>query len=397
MALNRDGNTVSPKRALILTYKTVFNTPRVLKEISWLTEEGWIVDTLGIGGTSASNGEHFSMELPKALTRYYSYLFRRRESRFEALVGERIPSSLSAKLKSYDLLIVHDLTLLPWRPLHATIGQSDGPAVWIDLHENHVDSLSRNLLEKVAFERYRKWELSLLKEVASSRTERLVFSSVSPWISERFESLLGQKVITLRNSPKLQDLPPSPTTADQVRLVHHGVGTTHRGIEQAIRALKSLPKRFSLHLMLVASPKYMLKLKLLALIYGVQDRVEFLAPVPTAQISKRINEFDIALVVNPPITISELRALPNKFFESIQASLCLVVGPNPEMSEIVKNNGNGIVLPDWETSSLTKALEAIETGVLSTAKERSYKIRSQMSVEAEKVTFKKKVAELAAR
>ena len=394
MALNRDINTDGPKRALILTYKTVFNTPRVLKEISWLTEEGWIVDTLGIGRTSASNGEHFSIELPKTLTRYFSYLFHRTESRFAALVGDRIPSSLSAKLKSYDLLIVHDLTLLPWSPLQATISQSDGPAVWIDLHENHVDSLSRNLLEKVAFERYRKWELSLLKEVATSRTERLVFSSVSPWISERFESLLGQKVITLRNSPKLQDLPPSPTTADRVRLVHHGVGTTHRGIEQAIRALKSLPKRFSLHLMLVASPKYMLKLKLLALINGVQNRVEFLAPVPTAQISKRINEFDIALVVNPPITISELRALPNKFFESTQASLCLVVGPNPEMSEIVKNNGNGIVLPDWETSSLVTGLSSLDTKAISRAKEASYKIRSEMSVEAEKASFKNELTGL---
>ena len=394
MTFNGEGKTGCSKRALILTHKTVFNTPRVLKEISWLTDEGWVVDTLGIGGAAAANGEHFSIELPKTLTRYYSYVFRGRESRFKALVGDRIPSSLSAKLKNYDLLIVHDLTLLPWRPLQATIGQSDGPAIWIDLHENHVDSLSRNLLEKVAFERYRKWELSLLKEVAASRTERLVFSSVSPWISERFESLLGQRVITLRNSPKLQDLPPSPTAADRVRLVHHGVGTTHRGIEQAIRALRSLPKRFTLHLMLVASPKYMLKLKLLAFINGVQDRVELIAPVPTAQISNRINEFDIALVVNPPITISELRALPNKFFESIQASLCLVVGPNPELFEIVKNNGNGVVLPDWETSSLVTALSSLDTKTIIRSKEASYKIRSEMSVEAEKASFKDELAGL---
>lgn len=387
-------NVKHGKRALILTYKTVFNTPRVLKEISWLTEEGWIIDTLGLGEISASNGRHFCIDLPGALTRYFSYLFLSSEKRFSRLVGSRIPENLASSLSDYDLLIVHDLTLLPWVDLRGEIARPDGPSVWIDLHENHVDSLSRTFLEKVAFENYRKWELSFLKEMALTRSTRIVFSSVSPWISERFEALLGQKVITLRNSPRLQDLPPSPTSEQRIRLVHHGVGTTHRGIEQAIRALKQLPERFTLHLMLVASWGYLAKLKIIAAANGVSDRVEFLQPVPTVEISKTINQFDVALVVNPPINVSELRALPNKFFESIQASLALVVGPNPEMGEFVSKHGNGFVLKDWSTESLLDVLERATADEFRNAKLASYSIREEASVLREQVLFTKELREL---
>lgn len=387
-------NVNQGKRALILTYKTVFNTPRVLKEINWLTEEGWTVDTLGLGEILASNGRHFPIGLPGALTRYFSYLFLSNERRFSHLVGSRIPQNLSGSLSDYDLLIVHDLTLLPWVNLRNVIASTDGPSIWIDLHENHVDSLSRNFLEKVAFESYRKWELSFLEEIARTRATRIVFSSVSPWISERFQELLGQKVITLRNAPKLQDLPPSPTSQERISLVHHGVGTTHRGIEQAIRALKQLPERFTLHLMLVASWGYMAKLRMIAAANGVSNRVEFMKPVPTVDISKTINQFDVALVVNPPITVSELRALPNKFFESIQASLALVVGPNPEMGEFVNKHGNGFVLKDWSTESLLDVLNGVAADEIRNAKFASFLIREEASVLREQVLFTKVLNEL---
>jgi len=388
-------NVTQKKRALILTYKTVFNTPRVLKEISWLTDLGWTVDTLGLGGIQASNGNHFPMQLPGPILRYFAYLFLGNRRRFGKLVESRIPRRLDEQLANYDLLIIHDLTLLPWKPLRDAVSLKDGPTIWIDLHENHVDSLSRNLLEKVAFERYRRWELRLLKSVVDSRHDRLILSSVSPWISERFGDFLGREVVTLRNSPPLQNLKPSKTDVKNINLVHHGVGTSHRGIEQAIRVLGELPDNFSLNLLLVASQPYFKKLESLALAHKVSHRVRFLEPVPTVGISKRINEFDIALVVNPPITVSEYRAMPNKFFESIQASLMIVVGPNPEMSQIVQEARNGIVLPDWEDDSLAKALRSLTSKDIDSAKDASYLIRGEMSLETERALFISKLGQIA--
>jgi glycosyltransferase involved in cell wall biosynthesis len=388
-------NVTQKKRALILTYKTVFNTPRVLKELSWLTDLGWTVDTLGLGDIQASNGNHFPMQLPGPFLRYFAYLFLAKRKRFAKLVESRIPTPLAEELANYDLLIIHDLALLPWKPLREAVSTPDGPAIWIDLHENHVDSLSRNFLEKVAFEHYRRWELRLLKSVVDSRRDRMILSSVSPWISERFGDYLGREVVTLRNSPPLQDLKPSKTDVKSINLIHHGVGTTHRGIEQAIRVLAELPDNFSLNLLLVASRPYFKKLESLALAHKVSHRLRFLEPVPTVGISQRINEFDIALIVNPPITVSEYRAMPNKFFESIQASLMLVVGPNPEMSQIVQEVRNGIVLPDWEDASLAQVLKSVTAEEIDAAKAASYKSRRKMSLEREQALFISLVEEIA--
>ena len=201
--------------------------------------------------------------------------------------------------------------------------------------------------------------------------------------------------MTLRNSAPLQDLKPIKTDMENINLVHHGVGTTHRGIEQAIRVLAELPDNFSLNLLLVASRPYFKKLESLALAHKVSHRVRFLEPVPTVGISKRINEFDIALVVNPPITVSEYRAMPNKFFESIQASLMIVVGPNPEMSQIVQEARNGIVLPDWEDDSLAKALRSLTSKDIDSAKDASYLIRGEMSLETERALFISKLGQIA--
>ena len=95
-------------------------------------------------------------------------------------VGNYVPTHDNQELDNYDLLIIHDLTLFPWRPLRGTVSTSDGPTIWIDLQENHVGSLSRNVLEKVAFECYRPWELRLLRAVVDSRHDRLILSSVAP-------------------------------------------------------------------------------------------------------------------------------------------------------------------------------------------------------------------------
>jgi hypothetical protein len=87
--------------------------------------------------------------------------------------------------------------------------------------------------------------------------------------------------------------------------------------------------------------------------------------------------------------------MPNKFFESIQASLMIVVGPNPEMSQIVQEARNGIVLPDWEDDSLAKALRSLTSKDIDSAKDASYLIRGEMSLETERALFISKLGQIA--
>jgi hypothetical protein len=171
--------------------------------------------------------------------------------------------------------------------------------------------------------------------------------------------------------------------------VHHGVGTTHRGIEASIIAMRSIPKRFTLNFHLVAGPMYLLKIRMLAFVCGVSQRVKFHEPVPTRSIAGNVNKYDIALVVIPPITENELHALPNKFLESIQGRLAIVTGPNPSMAGIVNGAEIGVVLNGWSYRDIAKGLTDLEPARISFYKSNAGKISKRYSSLSDKKTFLK--------
>ena len=376
-----------PRRALIMGHKFVASAPRLLREVDWLISEGWLVDTIGLGEKSPSNGTHISVRLPGPLKRYGAYLLRDTRLRFSFLYGNHLPPNFESELASYDLLVVHDPTFTPWKDLRSVANSTGGKGIHVDLHENHVDTLSRNLIEKIAFESYRRWELSQLKTFISDLAPMSTVSSVSPWISERFESFLGTTVSTIRNAPKRLVADPSSLDIENIQLVHHGVGTTHRGIEQSIFAMRNLPANYTLNFHLVSRPIYMLKVRLLSLILGVKKRVVFHDPVATAEISGSINKYDIALIVIPPITENERHAFPNKFFESIQAGLAIMTGPNPLMSKIVSDYNLGFVIKGWKSKDIVAGLLNTPAAEICLYKENTQVVSKEFCSDADRNVF----------
>ena len=77
------------------------------------------------------------------------------------------------------------------------------------------------------------------------------------------------------------------------------------------------------------------------------------------QLIPHANRYDIGLILYPPSNFNMLHALPNKFFEFIQARLALALGPSAEMAPIAQRYGCGIVAPSFEPSSLAQALNRI--------------------------------------
>jgi hypothetical protein len=168
------------------------------------------------------------------------------------------------------------------------------------------------------------------------------------------------------------------------------MGTRSRGIETAINVLGSLPD-YELHLYLVATNWYLAKLKLLSLLRGVSKRLFLHRPVSTELIPLSISKHDVALVLSPPVTENQLNALPNKFFESIQARLAIVVGPNPTMSSIVTSSGNGIVLGGWKTKDLVDGLKGLSGEEITRMKNASHRVAYEMSAESDFEVFRRLV------
>ena len=72
--------------------------------------------------------------------------------------------------------------------------------------------------------------------------------------------------------------------------------------------------------------------------------------------SRRANGYDAGIVFFPPLTANLEHALPNKFFDLIQARVAIVTGPSPEMAGIVREFGCGVVAAGFTLDALVAAL-----------------------------------------
>ena len=62
---------------------------------------------------------------------------------------------------------------------------------------------------------------------------------------------------------------------------------------------------------------------------------------------ERISTYDVGLCTYAPHSFSARYALPNKFFDSLQARLCIAIGPLPEMKRLVERFDCGVVAEDF--------------------------------------------------
>jgi hypothetical protein len=120
-----------------------------------------------------------------------------------------------------------------------------------------------------------------------------------------------------------------------------------------------LDKKFFLNLMLVETDtKFFNDLRQFAKPLG--DRVKFINPVPTKEIVTRISTFDLGIFLLPPRSINNRFALPNKFFEYIQARLGIITGPSLEMLEILEEHDLGIASSTFDLNEIATVMNRLD-------------------------------------
>lgn len=128
-----------------------------------------------------------------------------------------------------------------------------------------------------------------------------------------------------------------------------------------IEMMRILPDHFTLDLILMTPPSasaqtkaYLDELRALA---QFTNRIRFLPPVTVEEILPLLNQYDIGLIIIPPINFNYANTLPNKFFDNIQARVALAIGPTPEMAEIVNQHNLGVVSEDFSSKSLADKIQ----------------------------------------
>lgn len=248
--------------------------------------------------------------------------------------------------RSFDLVISNDIAALPLA-VHLAREQP----VLMDAHEYSPREFDDKWWWRLLFGRYHHDLCQRYLPRAAGMT------TVCQGIADEYARQYGVTAEVVQNAPLMQNLRPSRTVPAHIRLVHHGAAIRSRHLEGMIEMMRHLDTRFTLDFMLAENDAaYMRELRLLA---AADPRIRFVPPVPMPEICMTLNKYDLGIYLLAPVNFNHRHALPNKFFEFIQARLAVAIGPSPEMARIVETYGLGVVAESFEPDDLAWALSKL--------------------------------------
>ena len=176
-------------------------------------------------------------------------------------------------------------------------------------------------------------------------------------IADRFARDYGVKMDVITNAASAHRITPRETDPERIRMIHHGAAIPSRRTEVMIELMNLLDSRFTLDMLLVpGDARYIARLKRRA---RANPRIRFIEKVEMEQLIAVSTQYDIGLFLLPPSSFNYHMALPNKFFEFIQARLAIAIGPSPEMARLVHEFKCGIVADDFTAATLAAALNKL--------------------------------------
>lgn len=378
------------KAALVIVMSDIARDPRVRRQIDWLTETGWEVDTIGLDDEATTNvREHFPMAAERTWTRttfgtavIYGLLPHRRK--FKVLTQNRIPTEVQRRVRTgqYELIVFNDRHFVPWVADRRTFTRAAREGhIHLDLHEYFIPTYKRNNLWRMATSGYYTWSRRLFADpIFTSR------STVNAGISALYVQELGiPELAIIRNSPPFADLAPTEVDPHQIKLIHHGMASWDRGLREIVDAMRIVDNRFTMTFMLLGSDEVIEGLSSYAADLG--DRVKIVPPAAMRDLSAAVNQFDLEIMFYRPATRNLQLALPNKLFEAVQGRLGLVIGESPMMVEIVERYSNGIIARGWEAENLAAVLNAVTSDQVAELKAASHRAARDLSADSERRVF----------
>jgi hypothetical protein len=290
-------------------------------------------------------------------------------------------NKLLAQVKP-DLIIVHEPAYLPYFFL-----EGKKYKVIFNAHEYHPlevegDAKWTRTWGKIYDTIYRKYlpKLDLL-------------INVNQEIADQCEKEFGVKSLVIPNSSKYyQNLNQTREFSFPLRFIHHGVPNPDRKLEVMIEAFRVLGESYQFDLMLVqnGSEYY----KSLEKMVGDIPNVRLIPSVSFDEIIPFISKYDLGVYSLAPISFNNQMALPNKFFEFVQARLPMVIGPSPVMSKYVEKYQIGKICRDFGSESLAEAIRSISREDLETFRTNLEIAAKELSIENFESELLKKVKEI---
>lgn len=330
---------------LILSFSPIRSDPRVLKQVE-LFKDKYTVSTCAYGAAPDGVAEHFAM--PDDSRGWPSdkvgLISRQYQRVYDGLPAVQYARAILPKGR-FDVILANDLNTLPLAlELEPRLG------VHSDLHEFAPREKEDNLKWRVFIAPFMRWLCSRYLSDAASVT------TVSQGIAEEYTKDYGVPVNVVTNAAPYAAGVVRPV-GEKIRLIHSAAGQRYRKLENFIEAMKGAPDWLSLDMIVMPNePDYVAELKAQA---ASVPSIKFRDPVPYSELVRTLSDYDVSIVFLPPTNFNLKNALPNKFFEAVQARIGLIVGPSPAMVGLVERYGLGAIAKDFSADSLRETLLAL--------------------------------------
>lgn len=360
-------------RLLILSFSNLSTDARLLRQIDAFSSSYDVV-TAGWGPVPKGSMQHIVLPQPptgrarKLRMLIESALLRLRAYR---LIHATSPLHRAARRAlrgvQADVVLANDIDAAP-------LAYDVAPArrIHVDLHEYFPGLHDDNPRWARLRGPYNAWLVRRFAAPAASTT------TVAQEIAERYRELgLSPGVVT--NASRHRDLPVREVSTP-IRLVHSGVALQGRHLETMIEAvaLSTADVELTLHLMPNDAP-YIERLRARAAEIG--PRVRVLPPVPHAELVDTLAGHDVGIHILPATSTNHRLALPNKFFDFVQARLGVIVGPTAAMAGATERYGFGAVTSGFTASDVAEVLDTLTPDQVALWKRNADRAAADLSAE----------------
>ena len=360
------------KNVLIICYSHHASEPRLIKVVEAL-KDNYQITTAGYTGLNNDLIDFIPLtqivNSPKKITFHHNkmWLIRKTVSFFEKFYV-KIFTGLNGfyfskvdfrllKEKKYDLIIAHHPNSIELASKLAKINKSK---LVLNCHEYYPLEFDNKPM-------WMKFEKPIIEKVLHRHQGGIdLWLTVSNHIQKSYQNNFSAKCFLLYNGKPYQKINIKKTERENIKIIHHGAAMPERKLEMMIECFMELPSNFSLTLMLMPNnERYLNELKEN---YAHVRNLNFVKAVPTKEIVNEISRYDIGLYFLGDEVYNNKYCLPNKLFEYIQARLCVVITPNPEMKELVEKYKVGTVAKSYSYIDCVEILKNLSVEQIIEAK-----------------------------
>ncbi|MDU9404610.1 glycosyltransferase [Pseudomonas sp. zfem004] len=369
---------------LIISFSVIQSDPRVMRQ-THLLKGDYQVTIAGYGSKPDVRADFVQLQKgPASLLKKAYWAGKLLIGAFDSYYWNQEQVQSAVRLlggKRFDLVIANDVSSAP-----LAFRLAGEAPVMVDAHEYSPREFEDKRLWRMLFGRYINDLCARYLPRAASMT------TVCRGIADEYSRVYGVRPLVIHNAPVHQCLAPTPVVEGRIRLIHHGAAIRSRHLAVMIEMMGYLDQRFSLDFMLMDSDSaYLLELREAA---KGDPRIRFIPPVPMPEICLHLNGYDIGVFLLPPVNFNYEHALPNKFFEFVQACLGVAIGPSPEMANLLRAYECGVVAESFAARSLAASLQQLDTEAVTAFKQASHAAAAELNYEHDGERLLSEVARL---